>query len=114
LVLAKGDFAKYHKAATDREFSETEIALLFQYISRVCKRIIAALEPSKGDANLAAIDSAFERLNYPRPCALNEPTCGYGRATLRLHTSKWCVKRRSKPQFSCQNERTQCENFSLR
>jgi hypothetical protein len=39
-----------------------------------CERMITVAAPSENDANLAAIRSAFERLNNPKAGALNRPT----------------------------------------
>jgi hypothetical protein len=47
------------------------------------KRIITLAAPLEGNANLAAIHSAFEHLNHLKPRALNEPTCGNDHATLK-------------------------------
>jgi len=51
-------------------------------------------EPAKRDANLAAIGSACQGLNHPKPRALDEPTCGHDHAMLRLRAPAWCAKRR--------------------
>src|ERR1700712_4137332 len=67
----------------------------FNSLSESYRRIITVAAPLEGDANLAAIRSAFERLNHPKPRALNEPTCGNDHATLRLRAPQWCAKRRS-------------------
>jgi hypothetical protein len=59
------------------------------------QRTVAASATIESDANLAAIRSAFERLNHRKPGALNEPTCGTDHATLWLRGPQWCAKRRS-------------------
>jgi hypothetical protein len=89
------DFCQVSKSRNGRRIFEIQIAFYFNILIESCERIITVAAPSEGDTNLAAIPSAFGRLNHPKPRALNRPTCGNHYAALGLRAPQWCAKRRS-------------------
>jgi hypothetical protein len=94
-VLANRDFAKVSKSRNGSGIDLPKQLFYFNNLARFSGGLSQSRQPLEGDANLAAIRSAFERLNHPKPRALNGPTCGNDHAALGLRAPQWCAKRRS-------------------
>jgi hypothetical protein len=75
-------FCEVSKSRNGWGIKRIEIAVLFQYISRIPQPGYHGRSTSGGRRKFGAIRSAFERLNHPKPRALNEPSRGCDHATL--------------------------------